>query len=95
MLRIGLVRLNGGRRMAPTLTVSSSTSCNEQPMKMHVEKFARTWKDRIVRPLTEEEENYELLKVQKNARSNLKLKGKQSIQLTRKSTRQYNSYDQI
>ena len=81
--------------MAPTLTVSSSTG--EQQGKMHApeEKFARTWKDRIVRPLTEEEENYELLKVQKNARSNLKVKGKQSIQLSRKNTRQYNSYDQI
>ena len=75
--------------MAPTLTVGS---CDE-----HVSegKIARTWTDRIVRPMTEEEENYELLKVQRNARSNLKVRGKQSIQLTRKSTRQYNSYDQI
>lgn len=75
--------------MAPTLTVPT---LGQEPA---VHKVARTWKDRIVRPMTEEEENYEVLKVQRNARSNLKVKGKQSIQLTRKGTRQYNSYDQI
>lgn len=76
--------------MAPTLTVPSLGSEPTLP-----DEVARTWLDRVVRPMTEEEENYEVLKVQRNARSNLKVKGKQNIQLTRKSTRQYNSYDQI
>ena len=42
-------------------------------------------KERIVRPLTDEEENYELFRVRKNAGSNLRIKGKQSIQTSRKS----------
>ena len=86
----------GGRGMAPTLTVSADSAVSGGGVvSAPASQITRTWKDRIVRPVTDEEENYELLKVQKNARSSLKLKGKQNIQLTRKNTRQYNSYDQI
>jgi hypothetical protein len=82
--------------MAPTLTVSADSAVSGGGVvSAPASQITRTWKDRIVRPVTDEEENYELLKVQKNARSSLKLKGKQNIQLTRKNTRQYNSYDQI
>jgi hypothetical protein len=93
MFRICLVRCSS-RRMAPTLTVSrDGTAC--VPITNQVtSSSSRTWKDRIIRPLTEEEENYEILRVQKNAKTNLKMKGKQSVQVSRRNS-SHNSYDQI
>jgi hypothetical protein len=56
-------------------------------------------KERILRPLTDEEENYELFRVKKNAGSNLRIRGKQSIQTSRKQMDRRSSpaasYDQF
>jgi hypothetical protein len=88
MFRICLVRCSS-RRMAPTLTVSrDGTAC--VPITNQVTSSS----SRIIRPLTEEEENYEILRVQKNAKTNLKMKGKQSVQVSRRNS-SHNSYDQI
>ena len=82
----------GGKRMAPTLTVSANgTAAPSAPVQA---SSAR--KERILRPMTADEEDYELARVRKNAGSNLGLKGKQSIAINRKSSeRRYASYDQI
>jgi hypothetical protein len=55
-------------------------------------------KERIIRPLTEDEENYELFRMKKNAGSNLRIKGKLSVQTNRKQMERRStpsaSYDQ-
>ena len=84
----------GSRRMGPTITVNAGT-CSAQGGSV-LASTARTWMDRIVRPITEEEENYELFRVQKNSGPNLKMKGKVQLQMNRKSeSKKWNSYDSI
>jgi hypothetical protein len=80
--------------MAPTVTVKAAginptdTTCSK-----HASKKAITWRDRIVRPLTEDEENYELMRAKKNAGSNLLFKGKHRVQVNRRSESRPESYD--
>ena len=81
--------------MAPTMTVPVQPAMSSEPSSATMAVISRTWRDRVIRPITEEEENYELLRVQRNAKSNLKMKGKQSVQLSRRNGKSYNSYDQI
>lgn len=89
MFRLIARSLSQGRRTSqgPTLTVrvDSGVACQEAPESRIAAASARA-KERIVRPLTEEEQNYELFRVRKNAGANLKLKGKHSIQTSRKNS---------
>ena len=78
MLKAGRASLSGVRRMGPTITLPSSTSPVEAVP-------VRTWRDRVVRTITDEEEQYEMLRMRKaGGSSSLKLKGKQSVQLARR-----------
>lgn len=80
----------GARRsQGPTMTVSSGKPAEQSAPVQAAQR------ERIVRPLTEEEENYELQRVRRGGSANLRVKGKQSIQISRKSSdRRYASYDQ-
>ena len=93
-IRISRCLLNGGRKgavKAPTLTVRVDSGVAKE-LNQEVTRKA----SRILRPITEEEENYELTRARRNAGSNLRLKGKQQIQSNRKaSQRQLSSLDQI
>ena len=83
-----------GAIKAPTLTIHVDSGVAKQPIE--ADQTHLSSKLRIVRPITEEEQNYELMRVKRNAGSNLRIKGKQSIQSNRKiSNRQHASYDQI
>ena len=88
----GIRNSGGGRRTSqgPTVTVKVDSGVTKAVDSNPVHQFK---KERIVRPLSEEEENYELSRVRKNAGSNLRLKGKQSIQTNRKQMHNA-SYDQ-
>ena len=96
------MRLAPGKRMvkAPTLTVSAEGT-PVGARKPVAAVAARTHADRVLRPLTDEEANYELCRARKNssssAASNLRIKGKQSIQISRRvlSSAKINSYDQF
>lgn len=91
MLRIGASLLNGSfRKKAPTLTIHAESGV-ARDIKTLSEKAVPP---RILRPLSAEEENYELTRAKRNAGSNLRMKGKLSIQTNRKSSqRRLHSYD--
>jgi hypothetical protein len=90
---VGRSALLHGKRpgKAPTITVGGVS------MAATAEGgAAKPRPERIVRPLTDEEENYELTRMKKNAGSNLRLKGKQGINVGRRaSEKRYEHYDQI
>jgi hypothetical protein len=98
MFRFVSRRLAPGRRTSqgPTLTIKvDSGVAGREDLVASGSK--RTAKDRIVRPLSEEEENYELMRVRKNAGSNLQIRGKHAVQTNRKTASRTSSsamYDQ-
>jgi hypothetical protein len=90
---------SGGRRTSqgPTVTIKVDSGVAQSAESSASGNLAPR-KERIVRPLTEEEENYELTRVRKNAGSNLRMKGKHAIQTNRKHMERKSvpsaSYDQ-
>ena len=85
-----LLHVGGRRAQGPTVTIKVASNTANAPVQTTVRK------ERIVRPLTEEEENYELLRAKRVGSGSLRVKGKQSIQISRKSAdRRHASYDQI
>lgn len=91
MLRIGTRLLNGSsRKKVPTLTIHAESGVAKDINTLS-EKAVPC---RILRPLTAEEENYEITRSKRNSGSNLRMKGKISIQTNRKSSqRRLHSYD--
>ena len=95
MYKVTAVVQSGARRMGPTITVAGSKGREEGILAGAVVK--RTWRDRKVRPITEDEERYEILRVTcRNSGPNLKMNGKNSLQLNKRERKTtYNSYDSI
>ncbi len=93
------LRHSGGRRTSqgPTVTVRVDSGVAYESLELSGSRQS-VRKERIVRPLTDEEENYELTRVRKNAGSNLRMKGKHAIQSNRKQMERKSvpsaSYDQ-
>lgn len=98
MFRVGSRLLVGKRPgKAPTVTVSSGLAgAGRLQTAATVEAAKIVRPERIIRPITEEEENYELMRVKKNAGANLRMKAKQSIAAGRRtSEKRFEGYDQI
>lgn len=77
--------------MGPTITVKATKNNDLDQEKPALQLI--TWKDRIIRPLTEDEENYEVMRSKKNSGSNLQIRGKHKVQINRRSESRTDSYD--